>query len=73
MKYIKRTIDHCPRCNSSDVEINALNDSVTLSCRKCFYYTVIKYSKKKRKKKSFYIDKEITEEINRYFYDLLSD
>ena len=73
MKYIKRTIDHCPRCNSSDVEINTLNDSVTLSCRKCFCYTVIKYSKKKRKKKFFHINKEITEEINRYFYDLLSD
>lgn len=69
MKYIKRTIDHCPRCNSSDVEINTLNDSVTLSCRKCFCYSVIRYLKKRKSRKK----KEIIKEIDEYFYDLLTD
>lgn len=53
--------------NSSDVEINILNDSVTLLCRKCFCYSVIRYPNKRKEKK------EIIKEINEYFYDLLAD
>lgn len=71
MRYIKRTIDHCPMCNSSNVEINNLNDSVTLLCRKCFCYSVIRYPKKRKSRKKR--EKEIIKEINEYFYDLLAD
>ena len=49
MKYIKRTIDKCLKCNSTCIEQVAENNSIYFSCKKCGFSSIIKYIKKRKR------------------------